>query len=145
MNKLLVRDLMTPEVFTLNADDNLTSLYDLMDAEHVRHIPVVDEDGRLVGLVTHRDLLRGALAGEEDLPVSMQRDLLRRTRVREIMIEDVETITPEQSIQEAAQVMLEFKYGCLPVVEDGRLVGIITEADFVRCLSEMTAVAKPGR
>ncbi len=141
MNQMLVRDLMTPDVFTLKADDNLTSLYDLMDAEHVRHIPVVDEDGRLVGLVTHRDLLRGALASEEDLPVSVQRDLLRRTRVREIMIEDVETIAPDKSVQEAAQVMLDYKYGCLPVLEDGRLVGIITEADFVRCLSDLTAKA----
>jgi len=141
MKKLLVRDIMSVEVFTLRADDDLTTLYDLMDAEHIRHIPVVDDDGRLVGLVTHRDLLRGALGNQEDLPVSIQRDLLRRTRIGEIMIEDVETIAPDRSIEDAAQVMLEYKYGCLPVLEDGRLVGIITEADFVRCLSELAATS----
>lgn len=139
MKTILVRDLMTSEVFTLRADDDLTALYDLMDAEHIRHIPVIDDDGRLVGLVTHRDLLRGALHDHDDLPVSVQRDMLRRTRIAEIMIEDVETIGPDRDIREAAQVMLEYKYGCLPVVEDERLVGIITEADFVRCVSDLAA------
>jgi CBS domain-containing membrane protein len=138
MRRLLVQDLMTRNVFTLKPDDDLTTLYDLMDAEHIRHIPVVDEEEEeLVGLVTHRDLLRTALSGKSELPMSLQRDILRTMTVETIMIPDVETIEPDRPIADAAQVMLDNKYGCLPVVEDGRLVGIITEADFARCLAGM--------
>lgn len=141
MESLLVRDLMTSNVFSLRARDDLSALYDLMDAEHIRHIPVVDEEGSLVGLVTHRDMLRSALSDRSDLPVSIQRDVLRRIRVEEIMNTVVETIEPDRPIQDAAQVMLENKYGCLPVVEGTRLVGILTEADFVRGLSDLISRA----
>ena len=137
MRPLLVSDLMTEEVFTLRASDDLTALYDLMDAEHIRHIPVIDGEKDVVGLVTHRDLLRSALSGRGELPLSMQRAILGRMTVENIMMRDIETIEPDAPIGEAAQVMLENKYGCLPVVEGKRLVGILTEADFVRCLAGM--------
>jgi CBS domain-containing membrane protein len=134
--KILVRDLMTSKVFTLRADENLTALYDLMEAEHIRHIPVVDEQGDVVGLVTHRDLLRSALA-DPSLPVSIQRQVLETATVEEIMMTSVETIEPDQDIREAAEIMMENKFGCLPVVENGHLVGILTEADFVRHLARI--------
>ncbi|MCI0658679.1 MAG: CBS domain-containing protein [Acidobacteria bacterium] len=137
MRPLLVRDLMTEEVFTLSSTDDLTALYDLMDAEHIRHIPVIDEENELVGLVTHRDLLRNVLRPPADLPFSMQREILSRTTVDRIMIQDIATIEPDAPIGDAAEIMLENKYGCLPVVEGKRLVGILTEADFVRCLAGM--------
>jgi CBS domain-containing membrane protein len=128
---------MTEKVFTLSSTDDLTALYDLMDAEHIRHIPVIDEENELVGLVTHRDLLRNALSPPADLPRSMQREILSRSSVDRIMIQEIETIEPDAPIGEAAEIMLENKYGCLPVVEGKRLVGILTEADFVRCLAGM--------
>ena len=137
MRPLLVRDLMTGEVFTLGPQDDLTALYDLMDAEHIRHIPVVGEEGELEGLVTHRDLLRSALSGTEGLPLSLQRESLRRRTVREIMITAVETIEADRPIGDAAQIMMDNKYGCLPVLEGRKLVGILTEADFVKCLVGM--------
>ena len=137
MRPLLVRDLMTEEVFTLGPQDDLTALYDLADAEHIRHIPVVGKEGELEGLVTHRDLLGSALSGTAGLPLSLQRETLRRRTVREIMITAVETIGPDRPIGDAAQIMLDNKYGCLPVLEEGRLVGILTEADFVKCLVGM--------
>lgn len=137
MRPLLVRDLMTENVFTLNAEDDLTTLYDLMDAEHIRHIPVIDQEKELVGLVTHRDLLRSALSGKNDLPLSLQREMLRRDKVGHIMMQEVESVEPDTPIGDAALTMLENKYGCLPVVEGMRLVGILTEADFVRCLAGM--------
>jgi CBS domain-containing membrane protein len=126
---------MTENVFTLSSTDNLTALYDLMDAEHIRHIPVIDEEKELVGLVTHRDLLRNALSPPADLPFNMQREILSRNTVDRIMIQEIATIDPDAPIGEAAEIMLENKYGCLPVVEGKRLVGILTEADFVRCLA----------
>ena len=137
MRPLLVRDLMTEGVFTLGPLDDLTALYGLADAEHIRHIPVVGKEGELEGLVTHRDLLRSALSGTAGLPLSLQRETLRRRTVKEIMITAVETIQPDRPIGDAAQIMLDNKYGCLPVLEGGKLVGILTEADFVKCLVGM--------
>jgi CBS domain-containing membrane protein len=128
----LVRDLMTEKVFTLKLKDDLTTLYDLMDSRHVRHVPIVDSDGELVGLVTDRDLSRSALGAVEQLPLSVERDILRRRRIRDIMATEPDTIEPDASLREAAEILLENKVGCLPVVEGLHLVGIITEADFVR-------------
>ena len=128
----LVRDLMTEKVFTLNGRDDLAALYDLMDSRHVRHVPIVDSEGELVGLVTDRDLSRTALGAVEELPLSVERDILRRRRIRDIMATEPDTIEPDSSLREAAGMLLESKVGCLPVVEGLHLVGIITEADFVR-------------
>jgi CBS domain-containing membrane protein len=127
-----VRDLMTDRVFTLRPLDDLESLYELMDTHHVRHVPVVDGDGDLVGLVTQRDLARHALGAQEDLPLSTQQDILRRRRVREIMATEVDTVEPDENLATAAEMLIENKIGCLPVVEGEHLVGILTESDFVR-------------
>jgi CBS domain-containing membrane protein len=129
---LKVRHLMTAPALTLKEDDSVSELYDLMDTQHVRHVPVVDEEGDLVGIVSHRDLLRLALAWQADLPVTVQRQILARTRIEEILTRDVETVESDQDIGDAVDLMLENKFGCLPVVEGTRLVGILTESDFVR-------------
>lgn len=128
----LVRDLMTERVFTLKGRDDLAALYDLMDSRHVRHVPVVDNEGELIGLVTDRDLSRSALGAVEELPLSVERDILRRRRVRDIMATEPDVIEPDATLREAAELLLENKTGCLPVVEGLHLVGILTEADFVR-------------
>ncbi len=128
----LVRDLMTEKVFTLKGRDDLAALYDLMDSRHVRHVPVVDSEGELIGLVTDRDLSRSALGAVEELPLSVERDILRRRRVRDIMATEPDVIEPDATLREAAEMLLENKVGCLPVVEGLHLVGILTEADFVR-------------
>ena len=127
-----VRDLMTSRVFTLTPNDDLASLYDLMDSRRVRHVPIVDGDGELVGLVTHEDLSRGALGRLEEVPLSVERDVLRRRRIRDIMIAEPDTIEPDADLKDAAEILFDNKIGCLPVVEGLQLVGILTEADFVR-------------
>jgi CBS domain-containing membrane protein len=132
VHERLVRDLMTEKVHTLCPRDDLASLYDLMDSRRVRHVPIVDSEGEIVGLVTDRDLSRSALGAVEDLPLSVEREILRRRRVRDIMATEPDVIEPDAPLREAAGMLLENKVGCLPVVEGLRLVGIITEADFVR-------------
>ena len=127
-----VRDLMTDRVFTLRGNDALESLADLMDSRHVRHVPIVDRDGDLVGLVTQRDLWRNALGPQDSLPLSMREEILRRRKIREIMATEVETVAPDDDLKAAAEMLLENKIGCLPVVEGEHLVGILTESDFVR-------------
>jgi CBS domain-containing membrane protein len=129
---MMVRDLMTDHVFTLRPHDDLDALYELMDAKHVRHVPVVDREGDLVGLVTQRDLSHSALGTQEDLPLSLQQEILRRRKVREIMATEVDTVEPDEDLKTAAEMLIENKIGCLPVVEGEHLVGILTESDFVR-------------
>jgi CBS domain-containing membrane protein len=140
-----VRDLMTPDPYTLQPRDTLAALYDLMDSHRVRHVPIVDGDGELVGLLTHTDLAMTALGSLSDLPLSQERDLLQRRRIREVMVTEVETVEPETALSEAASTLFENKIGCLPVVEGSRLVGILTESDFVRRFVEEAGRAEgPG-
>lgn len=103
-----------------------------MDSRHVRHVPIVDGEGEIVGLVTHRDLSRSALGSLDDLPLSAERDELRRRKIRDIMATEPDTLEPDATLKEAAEILLENKIGCLPIVEGLHLVGILTEADFVR-------------
>jgi CBS domain-containing protein len=85
-----------------------------------------------VGVVSHRDLLRNALIEQPDLPRYIERELLARTLVREVMCAPVLTADPEQDAAEVARALFDNKIGCLPVVEGSRVVGILTESDFVR-------------
>jgi CBS domain-containing membrane protein len=132
MNELCVRDLMTEEVVRVTPEDDVSRVYDLMSEHGIRHLAVIDPDGELVGLVSHRDLLRHSPMQRGSIPSFLLREVLRRTRVEEIMTSEVETAEPDQPLREAADVMFTNKFGCLPVLEEGRLVGILTEADFVR-------------
>jgi CBS domain-containing membrane protein len=132
MNELRVRDLMTSNVVTVQHDDSVATAYELMLENRFRHLVVLNEEGDLVGLLTHRDLLRHALIERPELPLGLQRSILKRLQVEEVMTSEVETAEPGQWLSEAAQMMFENKYGCLPVVEDSRVVGILTESDFVR-------------
>lgn len=132
MSSLRVRDLMTDDIFTVRQDDSLVKLRDLMEEKHIRHVPVVDEDGQLAGLVSERDLLRRASVMDADLPLSVQEDVLTAVQVSEIMTRDIETVEADEDAAVAAQAMLDNKYGCLPVTDGSTLSGILTEADFVR-------------
>ncbi len=138
MKTLKVRDLMTEDVQSLSTKDTALAAWDLMDDKHIRHVPVVDETGDVVGLLSDRDLLKNALAGASEMTMSMQRNYLRGTRIDEIMTSVPYTVEPDSDLAEAGRMLLEFKISCLPVVEGGALVGIITESDFVRRLVEMT-------
>ena len=134
MKNLRVQDLMTRGVMTLSPDGNLAEINDLMSGHRIRHVPVVDSSRRVIGLVSQSDLLRGALGGGSDLPASIQRAYLRSIPVDEVMVRNVETVAPSTPIREAAQRMLELKIGSVLVLEEERLVGILTENDFVRYL-----------
>ncbi|HKV09794.1 MAG TPA: CBS domain-containing protein [Thermoanaerobaculia bacterium] len=136
MNELRVRDLMTEKVVSVRPQDSVEKIYDAMAEKSIRHLAVIDEEGDLVGVVSHRDLLRNARVERSDLPLSVQRELMRRMKVEEVMTSEVETAEPEQPLSEAAQVMFENKYGCLPVVSGWRVVGILTESDFVKFFTQ---------
>lgn len=143
---LTVRDLMTEVVLSVHPDDTVEKVYDLMNERGIRHLTVVDADGDLVGLVSHRDLLRHSPIERAEVPVFLVREILRRTLVEEVMTSEIETAGPELPLSEAAQVMFDNKFGCLPVIQDSKLVGILTESDFVRwfCRQEAAQVRARG-
>jgi len=136
MMNLRVRNLMSSNVHSVREKDSLAAVYNLMNDYDVRHVPVTDSDEDLVGLISHRDLLRSAMIEQGNLTLSMEQDLLKNTSAREVMMTAVATIEADEDLTSAAQLMTENKYGCLPVVEGRRLVGILTESDFVRFHAE---------
>lgn len=139
MKNLKVRDLMNEVVLSVHADDTVEKVYDLMNDRGLRHLTVVDADGDLVGIVSHRDLLRHWPLARAEVPVFLMREILRRTLVEDVMTSEVETADPDLPLSEAAQVMSENKFGCLPVLQDSKLVGILTESDFVRLFCDESA------
>ncbi len=127
-----VRDLMTHEVVTLKRNDELSLAGDLMHLGRIRHLPVLDEEtGELAGIVSERDLFRGALVSVLGFGKVAQRRISKTISVKEVMSTDVVTIGGDVALREAAEQMLERKIGCLPVVEGEKLIGILTESDFV--------------
>ncbi len=127
---------MTRDVRTLGRNDSLSIADDVMRLERIRHLPVLDDSGEsVVGVVSQRDLFRGALARALGYGEHAQGKLLGQLVVKEVMTNDPVTVGPEEPLDQAARTMLDAKIGCLPVIEDGRLVGILTEADFVEAFS----------
>lgn len=133
---LRVRDVMKTEVATLGRNDVLTLADDIMALGRIRHLPVLDEDGTLVGVVSQRDLFRGALASALGYGAHAQRKLLNMLRVKDVMTSDPVTIGPDTELAAAARLMAERKVGCLPVVEGDALVGILTEGSFVELVAK---------
>ena len=127
-----VRDLMTTQVATLELNDKLKLADDVMRLGRIRHMPVLDDEGAIVGIVSQRDLFRGALARCIGYGEFAQQKLLDQLIVKEVMGTNVATVKPDAPLEEAARLMIERKIGCVVVAEEGRLVGILTESDFVR-------------
>jgi CBS domain-containing membrane protein len=127
-----VRELMSTELVTLTEDETLAHAERCMARGRIRHLPVV-HDRRLVGLVTHRDLLAASFSIFADVGRDEQRRVFSTIPVKELMHRDIVTVGPDVLVSEAARILLKNKYGCLPVVdESSNLLGLVTEADFLR-------------
>lgn len=141
--ELSVRDLMTTKVFTLTAGQSLTLAENAMRSMRVRHIPVVDDLRRLVGLVTHRDLLSAKLSVLTPIDEDVRTEHEFRVPVAQVMQENVWTIAPDAPALSAAKLLEDHKFGCLPVVRNGRLVGIVTEHDLMKLLTDSLDLGDP--
>jgi len=132
-----VRDWMTREVASVRRNDKLLIADDVMRLGRIRHTPVLDDHSDdLVGIVSQRDLFRGALASALGYGEHAQQQVMSTLAIKDIMTTDPATTTPDTLLSDAARAMLERKIGCLPVLADGRLVGILTESDFLRFAAE---------
>jgi len=133
MPPVLVRHIMKSPVITLFAEQTLPLAEDIMKLKHLRHLPVVDDEGRLVGLVSHRDILRAQISSLAGLSASERRTRQSDVKISQLMTRDVWTAGPDAFASNAGQTLLDHKFGCLPVIDaSGRLVGIITERDYLR-------------
>jgi acetoin utilization protein AcuB len=138
----LVRDVMFKQPITIDPEAPLATAIAVMQEKEIRHLPVVDHIGRLAGIITDRDLRSAALAPAlaEFLPVGLRRavegaaEVLQELRVKDAMTWGVVTTRPDASVAEAGAVMFERRIGSLPVCENGKLVGIVTERDIFKAL-----------
>ena len=136
MTPTTVSDLMTEEVETIRRDSNLADLAEIFDRHDIRHVPVVDEEGDILGLVSDRDLLRNVLTDQAEVPLSVRNSAMEGTLVEMIMTKEVVTVESNESLRIAARQLLDYKFGCLPVTEGTHLVGIVTQSDFLRVFAD---------
>ena len=131
---MLVRDLMTVKPITVDPETPILEARQRMLRERIRHLVVLD-DTRVVGIVTDRDVRLNLPSPATSLSVWEINYLLPGVTVGGVMTTSVIVVDPDRSIAEVARIMMDHKIGALPVVEEGRLVGIITESDFVRAMA----------
>jgi CBS domain-containing protein/gamma-glutamyl:cysteine ligase YbdK (ATP-grasp superfamily) len=128
-NYKTVEQFMAVDLFTVRAEDILDLAASLMHWRHVRHVPVEDDAGHLIGIVSHRDLLElfalGKITGQAELVI------------RDVMKTDLITVAPDTPTLEALEIMRERRIGCLPVVKDNKLIGLITAYDFLTVSSKL--------
>lgn len=126
---LSVEEIMTREPYTLGPDDNLLDAAELMREHHVRHIPIVSSDGDVIGVVSHRDVLSASdsriLHGDGEVGKEAY------VALSAVMTTPVQTVTEAADLKSVATHLRKQRLGCLPVVRDGKLVGIISDSDFV--------------
>lgn len=132
-----VRDVMQGEVVTIDESATIDLADGLMRMDRIRHLPVLSK-GRLVGVVTQRDLFRAGVAllaepGPGEEPAADRQGI----RVADVMAREVFTAHPDADLGAAIEMMLQQRVGCLPVVEDGRLVGLVSETDGLRALARL--------
>ena len=139
-----IRDIMSTNVVAV---DEKTSIHDarkIMDAHKIRRLPVLKKD-KLVGLVTKHMLLEASPSPATALSIHELQYLLAKMTVKDIMVKNPYTVSPDMPVEEALQLGQEMGYGGFPVVEDGRLVGVVTESDIVRIMTRVLGVREKGR
>lgn len=140
MNIMIVEEIMTKNVFFLAPNDTIKTALQLMHAKTIRHIPLVDENRHVVGLVTERNIKEAAPAflEEEDLSEKLEKPLSR------IMKTNIITGHPLDFVEEVAVLFYEHKIGCLPIISEKKLVGIVTGTDLLHTMVELTGANQPG-
>ena len=133
-----VREIMSKDIEVVDRNDNLRTVEERMATKQLRHLPVL-EQGEVVGLVTQRDLFKAAMSSAMGYGEKAQGAYLQSVRVKEIMTYPVVTVSPDTSVAAAAEMMVNTGIGCLPVVDDHQLIGIVTKTDLLRCLRALEA------
>lgn len=141
---MLVRNRMSKHPITVTADVHIDEALKIMRDNKVRRLPVVDKDGRLVGIVSEMDLLYASPSPATSLSVYEIHYLIARITVQDVMTKEVISIKEDTPLEEAARIMVDNKIGGLPVVRDSKLVGIITETDLFKIFLELLGAREKG-
>jgi acetoin utilization protein AcuB len=141
---VLVRERMSPNPVTIGAQCTITEALRVMRENQVRRLPVLDEQGDLVGIVSEKDLLYASPSPATSLSIYEMHELLSRLKVSELMTTELITVTPDTLLEEAARIMADSKIGGLPVMQGHRLVGIITETDIFKVFLELLGAREEG-
>ena len=141
---MLVRDRMTPNPICGHPDMPVTEAQELMRDRGIRHLPIVDEGGGLVGLITQRSLLRALPSDVSNFSRFEVSYVLAKIKVREVMVRDVLTVGEDTALEEAARIMADRKLGCLPVMRGDTLAGIITDNDVFAIMVDLLGARRPG-
>ena len=142
---MYVKDHMTPNPYTITKDVVISKAVEIMRKNHFHRLPIVDEQGKLIGLVTGGLVEEQSGASSTSLSIYELNYLLSKTKVQDIMIKHVTTISQDVFVEVAAQTMLEKEISCLPVVdEDNRVIGIITDKDIFQAFIELLGHRKQG-
>lgn len=141
---MLVGERMSRPVITIHPEMPMQDALKLMQKERVRRFPVVDKRGRLVGIVSDKDLLNASPSKATSLTIYEVNYLLSKITVKEIMTRDVITITEDTPLEEAARIMADNKIGGLPIVRGNEVSGIITETDLFKIFLELLGAREAG-
>ena len=128
---ITIEEFMTSEPYTLRETDSINDAWEVMIGKHIRHIPVIDDENHVLGLITQRDVLAATDPGDIREAKNASHELKSDLTLAEIMTRDVKVIHKEDSLRQAALYLQSHKFGCLPVISGGSLVGIITDSDFI--------------
>ncbi len=140
---MLVRKKMNTNLVTITKEERMTAAKKILKEKNIRHLPVV-EGKKLIGLVTNMDIRKAEASPATSLEIRELHYLLDKISVGEIMTRNVITISPDISVEEAATLLHDNKIGCLPVVEDGALVGMLTEDDVMEILIDVMGMKEKG-
>jgi acetoin utilization protein AcuB len=142
---VLVKDRMTPQPLVIVTPDMpIINAQRLMQDHNIRHVPVVMEQDNLVGLLTRETMLQAVPWSAASLSTLETQYILSKVTVGKVMIRDVISVTEDVAVEEAARIMVDRKIGCLPVVHEGALVGIITDIDLLSTTMEMLGARRSG-
>ncbi|ACL22934.1 CBS domain containing protein [Desulfitobacterium hafniense DCB-2] len=141
---MYVKQFMTSRVFTVSPEDNIADTMALMREKQINRLPVVDK-GKLVGIVTDGDLREVSPSPATTLSIFELNYLVGKTSIRDVAVKKVITCTPDTKIEDAALLMREHGIGALPVVENGKLVGIVTESDIFDTFLDIMGFRSPGQ
>lgn len=140
---MFVSDWMTKKVYVAAPDNSISDAVSLMKGKGIKHLPVLKDD-KLKGIISDRDIKEYTPSKASTLDIFELHYLLAKTKVKEIMKTNVISTAPDAPVEEAAMVMHDQNKGCLPVLEQGKLVGIISDKDIYRVLVDITGIRHGG-
>ncbi len=141
---MLVKDRMTPNPVTVTDDSSFENALHLMKEKRIRRLPIVNKEGKLVGIVVQKDLFSASPSKATSLSVFEVHYLLSKLKMKDVMTKRVVAVGEDCPIEEAARLMVDYKIGCLPIVRDDKTVGIITETDIFKTFVEILGGREKG-